>query len=159
MRVWASHTPSTVNFEVVSVLCTVIVMVCYFLVLPYSCWRFLWCFVGTMADDDEDDPNRLWYVYCLPADEDKFMICYNCCHEWYHGECVGISVSQEDVISRDNENMCALYAFNLPMISLFGGLFQSIPLLLFSGNPALVLNFVTLHLMYMMNCTMETKHV
>ena len=33
------------------------------------------------------------------------MVCYDCCHEWYHGECV----SQEDVISRDNEKyVCAL---------------------------------------------------
>ena len=30
------------------------------------------------------------------------------------------------------KNMCVLYAFNLPMISLFIGLFQTNPLLLFS---------------------------
>ena len=46
--------------------------------------------------------------------------------------------------------MCVPYAFNLPMISLFSGLFQTNPLLLFSGTPALVLSFVTLHFMYMM---------
>ena len=46
--------------------------------------------------------------------------------------------------------MCVSYAYNLPMISLFSGLFQTNPLLLFSGAPALVLSFVTLYLMYMM---------
>ena len=46
------------------------------------------------------------------------------------------------------KNMCVLYAFNLPMISLFIGVFLTNPLLLFSGTPALVLSFVTLHLIY-----------
>ena len=71
---------------------------------PYSCWGFLYCFVGNMADvDDDDDPNRWWCAYRQPVCEDKFMICCDCCHEWYHGECVGISVSQGNVMSRDNE--------------------------------------------------------
>ena len=61
-----------------------------------------------MAEDD-DDPNQLWCVCHQPAGKDKFMICCDCCHEWYHGECVGISVSQEDVMSRDNETyVCPL---------------------------------------------------
>ena len=58
--------------------------------------------MGTMAGDD-DDPNRLWCVCRRPAGEDKFMICCDCYHEWYHDECVDISVSQEDVMSKDNE--------------------------------------------------------
>ena len=48
------------------------------------------------------------------------------------------------------KHMCVPYAYNLPMISLFSGLFQTNPQLLFSGAPALVLSFVTLYLMYMM---------
>ena len=38
------------------------------------------------------------------------MICCDCCQEWYHGECVGIAVSQrEDIMSRDNEKyVCPL---------------------------------------------------
>ena len=100
--------PSVADFEVAPVLCTATVLVCYFLVLPNSCWWFLRYFTGTMAEDD-DDPNQLWYICCQPAGEDNFMICCDCCHEWYHGECVGISVSQEDVMSRDNEKyVCPL---------------------------------------------------
>ena len=93
------HTHSVADFEVVPVLCTVTVLVCYFLVLPNSCWRFLQCFMDTKAEDDDDDTNQLWCVCRRPAGEDKFMICCDCCHEWYHGKCVGISLSQEDVMS------------------------------------------------------------
>ena len=101
--------PSVADSKVVPVLCTATVLVCYFLVLPNSCWRFLRCFVGTMAEDDDNNPNQLWCICRWPAGKDKFMICCDCCHEWYHGECVGISVSQEDVLFRDNENyVCPL---------------------------------------------------
>ena len=62
-----------------------------------------------MADADDDDPNRLWCVCRRPAGEDKFMICCDCCHEWYHGDCIGISASQGDVMSRNNEEyVCPL---------------------------------------------------
>ena len=106
--------------------------------------------MGTMAEDDDNNPNQLWCICRWPAGKDKFMISCDCCHEWYHGECVGISVSQEDVMSRDNVKYVCPYAFNCPMISFFSGLFQTNPLLLFSGAPSLVLSFVTLYLMYMM---------
>ena len=62
-----------------------------------------------MADADDDDPTQLWCVCRRPAGEDKFMICCDCCHEWYHGECIGISASQGDVMSRNNEEyVCPL---------------------------------------------------
>ena len=41
------------------------------------------------------------------------------------------------------KSMCDPYAYNLPMISLFSGLFQTNPLLLFNEAPVLVLSFVT----------------
>ena len=58
-------------------------------------------------------------------------------------------------------NMCAPYVFNLPMISLFSGLFQTFPRPLFSGACALVLSFVMLLLssIYIIwwNFTLEAK--
>ena len=37
------------------------------------------------------------------------MICCDCCHEWYHGECIGISALRDDIMSRDNEEcVCPL---------------------------------------------------
>ena len=59
----------------------------------------------TMADKDKDDPNCLWCVCRRPAGEDKFMICCDCCHEWYHSEYVGISRSQEHT---DSNYVCPL---------------------------------------------------
>ena len=35
--------------------CVQWLLACYFLVPPYSCWRFLWCFMGNMADVDGND--------------------------------------------------------------------------------------------------------
>ena len=151
---WAAHTLFVADFEVVPVLCTATVLVCYFLVLPNVCWRFLRCFVGTMAEDDDDDPNRLWYVCRRPAGEDKFMICCDCCHEWYHGECVAISPSQEAVMSRDNEKyvcpLCLQSSSDQFIQWPFPDQSLTNPQLLFSEAPALVLSFVTLYLMYMM---------
>ena len=60
----------------------------------------------TMADKDEDYPNRLWCVCRRPAGEDKFMICCDCCHEWYHGECVDVSQSQEHTDSDYVSPLC-----------------------------------------------------
>ena len=129
--------PFVVDFEVVPVLCTASVLVCHFLVLPNSCWRFIRCFVGTaIAEDDDDDPNRLWYVCPQPAGEDKFMICCDCCHEWYHGECVAYHFHWKLLCLETMKNMCVPYAYNLPVTSLFSSLFQTNPLLLFTGAPA-----------------------
>ena len=37
------------------------------------------------------------------------MICCDCYHEWYHGECIGISALQGDVMSGNNEEyVCPL---------------------------------------------------
>ena len=118
-------------------------------------WRYLWCCAGDMTDaDDDGDPNWLWCVCHRPAGEDKFMIYCDCCHEWYHGECIGISVLWGDITSRDNEEYVCPLCLQLPVISLFSGLFQTFSRPLFSGAHALVLSFVML---YLLNCTLEAK--
>ena len=78
------------------------------------------------------------------------MICCNCCHEWYHGNCVGISVSQADVMSRDNEKYVCPLCLQSSSDQFIQWPIPDQSLLLFSGASALVLSFVTLYLMYMM---------
>ena len=37
------------------------------------------------------------------------MICCDCCHEWYHGDCVGVSSSQGHELSGNNlDYVCPL---------------------------------------------------
>ena len=43
-----------------------------------------------------------------PAGEDKFMICCDCYHDWYHGDCVGISPSQGPRLSGNNSDYVCL---------------------------------------------------
>ena len=122
--------PSVVDFEAVPVQCMIIVVVCYFPTLPLLFLRFHQCFVGDMADtDDNDYPNQLWCLLLAC----RGMICCDCCHKWFHGECFAFQLHREMSCTETMRSMCVTYAFNLPMISLLSGLFQIIPCLFSVG--------------------------
>ena len=101
--------------------------------------------------DDDNDPNQLW---CIVAGLQVRKSLWFVTTAATSGIMVNVLAFQfhRDMLhmSRDNEKYCVPYAFILPMISLFSGVFQTNRLLLFSGAPALVLSIVTLYLMYMM---------
>lgn len=53
-------------------------------------------------DDDYNDPNRLWCI-CKKPHNGRFMISCDNCEEWYHGDCVGITVQRGRQMERRGE--------------------------------------------------------
>lgn len=78
---------------------------------------------GEEEEGESDDPDRLWCICHQPHDDrsarpphptpiimisfgclPRFMICCDQCEEWYHGSCVGISVSQGKRMEREGRD-------------------------------------------------------
>lgn len=60
--------------------------------------------ISSDSDDDDsyNDPNRLWCI-CKKPHDDRFMISCDQCQEWYHGDCVGITVQLGKQMERRGE--------------------------------------------------------
>lgn len=57
-------------------------------------------------DDGYNDPNRLWCI-CRKPHSDRFMISCDTCEEWFHGDCVGITVQRgKQMEKRGEEYVC-----------------------------------------------------
>nr|XP_032810704.1 PHD finger protein 3-like isoform X2 [Petromyzon marinus] len=53
--------------------------------------------------DSENDPNKLWCI-CRQPYNNRFMICCDRCEDWFHGDCVGITVSRGRQMERNGED-------------------------------------------------------
>ncbi|PFX20841.1 death-inducer obliterator 1-like [Stylophora pistillata] len=53
--------------------------------------------------DPEYDPDRLWCV-CRKPHGNRFMICCDHCEEWFHGICVGITMTQGRQMEKDGQD-------------------------------------------------------
>uniref|UniRef100_A0A8C4NEM5 Death-inducer obliterator 1 n=1 Tax=Eptatretus burgeri TaxID=7764 RepID=A0A8C4NEM5_EPTBU len=54
-------------------------------------------------NDSENDPNKLWCI-CREPYNNRFMICCDRCEDWFHGDCVGISVARGRQMEKHGED-------------------------------------------------------
>lgn len=54
------------------------------------------------SDEDEEDPNKLWCI-CRKPDDGKFMICCDVCTDWFHGDCVNVSLKQSTKFKKEGK--------------------------------------------------------
>ncbi|CAL8325239.1 unnamed protein product [Merluccius merluccius] len=57
---------------------------------------------SSISDSEGYDPNAL-YCICRQKHNKRFMICCDGCHEWFHGDCVGIGEAQGRCMDRGGE--------------------------------------------------------
>lgn len=55
--------------------------------------------------DPDDDPDKLW-CFCKKPHSNRFMICCDTCEEWFHGDCVGISMAKGREMEKTGEEWC-----------------------------------------------------
>lgn len=66
---------------------------------------------GALDDDDDsdfdpnDDPDKLW-CFCKKPHGNRFMICCDTCEDWFHGDCVGISMAKGREMEKTGEEWC-----------------------------------------------------
>ncbi|XP_039262185.2 death-inducer obliterator 1-like [Styela clava] len=54
------------------------------------------------SDDEYNDPNRLWCI-CKKPHNGRFMISCDVCEEWFHGDCVGVTVQRGKQMEKKGE--------------------------------------------------------
>lgn len=54
------------------------------------------------SDDEYNDPNRLWCI-CRKPHNGRFMISCDVCEEWFHGDCVGVTVQRGKQMEKKGE--------------------------------------------------------
>ncbi|XP_047145708.1 PHD finger protein 3 isoform X1 [Hydra vulgaris] len=60
---------------------------------------------GDLDFDPENDPDKLW-CFCRRPHGNRFMICCDLCEDWFHGECVGISINKGREMEKTGEEWC-----------------------------------------------------
>ncbi|XP_032897585.1 death-inducer obliterator 1 isoform X1 [Amblyraja radiata] len=60
---------------------------------------------GSVAQSDNgyNDPDKL-YCICRQPHSNRFMICCDRCEEWFHGDCVGITMARGRLLERNGED-------------------------------------------------------
>uniref|UniRef100_A0A4W3IP31 Death-inducer obliterator 1 n=1 Tax=Callorhinchus milii TaxID=7868 RepID=A0A4W3IP31_CALMI len=57
----------------------------------------------SQSDNDYNDPDKL-YCICRQPHNNRFMICCDRCEEWFHGDCVGITMARGRLLERNGED-------------------------------------------------------
>ncbi|XP_062897092.1 death-inducer obliterator 1-like isoform X2 [Mobula hypostoma] len=57
----------------------------------------------TQSDSGYNDPDKL-YCICRQPHSNRFMICCDRCEEWFHGDCVGITMARGRLLERNGED-------------------------------------------------------
>ncbi|XP_072412266.1 death-inducer obliterator 1-like [Chiloscyllium punctatum] len=55
------------------------------------------------SDNEYNDPDKL-YCICRQPHNNRFMICCDRCEEWFHGDCVGITMARGRLLERNGED-------------------------------------------------------
>ncbi|XP_023693895.2 death-inducer obliterator 1-like isoform X1 [Paramormyrops kingsleyae] len=54
-------------------------------------------------ESSQSDPDAL-YCVCRQKHNERFMICCDCCEEWFHGDCVGITETEGRQLEENGED-------------------------------------------------------